>query len=59
MIQYAVDRFMACWKVRTSTTDAREYINRMMPDDRKEANKRIQERCKTDSRNMISNQSYR
>ena len=58
-IDYAVDQFMKSWKVRTSTTFAREYINKLLPDERKEVNKRIKERCRTDSRNMISNQSYR
>jgi hypothetical protein len=58
-VSYAVDQFMKAHINRQSTTEAKAYINRCMPCDTKEANKRIRALCKTTQQRPISNQSYR
>jgi hypothetical protein len=58
-VEYAVAQFMKAHNKRQSTTEARNYINRCMPCDTREANKRIRKLCKTMAQQPITNQSYR
>lgn len=58
-IEYAVAQFIKAWNLRQSTTDARQYINRMPMACQREANRLITEHTKTNSPQRQTNQSYR
>jgi hypothetical protein len=58
-IDYAVEQFTKAFKRRQSTTQARQYIQRLPIACQVEANRLIKEYTSNNKQDMQSNQSYR